>query len=497
MSIYNSVFKAPMKVISVEQQQVSIRETLQRYYANSGIDESAVLNSPLASAAQWLIYAYAGGMVIDDNFVLQEVSQEGYKIFDRMCDRDSHLFSVWDRIRTDASNFPFYLQPASSIDAQALRIFSFVEDCLEDMDLPAVLYEILRSVGLGFGVYETMYESFSYKGQKKLRIKEVEHVAEDFIRSDIKREYKFVPFGLSLTHGTSFRPKEKYITTRFRGGPYGDGLLKHCYPAYWFKRNAQLFAAQYLERWGNPALIGYHNSEEQKEEVMQMLLDIRSSTVASLPASTKDMHALEPGRQTDFMPFLNFMNDEESKVFLFGTRTMSSSGASGAYSATESHADEADDRTFDIARYVMRILNKQIIPNLVRMNFGAQEKYPFATYGSQRTDSAEDYLDKLNKTATAKVRVILSMTEYIEKTGLSRADPDIPGDELVIDGTGGGELPALNFQEGERSTPNPTFPRTSSRDSVRQLGHLTRKSNPRLNGLQRFMQKTPKSLPKS
>lgn len=491
MSIYDSVLRKPMKVVSLEKQQETIRSTMQRYYTNAGIDEGAILNSPLASAAQWLIYAYASGLIIDDNFVLQEVSQEGYKIFDRMTDRDPHLYSVWDRVRTDAANFPFYLQPASAIDAQAQRVFAFVEDCLAETDLPSILYEALRSVGIGFGVYEMLYERFMWKGEKKLRIKEMEHVPEDFIKSNLKREFRFVPFGVGFEHGAVFKPAEKYITTRFRGGPYGDGLIKHAYPPYWFKRNSQLFAAQYQERWGNPALIGYHNTEDQKEGVIQMLLDLRSSTVASLPASAKDPKALEPGRQNDFLPLLNFWNDEESKVFLFGTRTMSSSGAAGAYSATEAHADEADDRTSDIARYAIKILNQQIIPKLVRLNFGVQDKYPFATPGEQRSDTPDDYLDKLNKTATAKVRVAVSLSEYHERTGLSRPDPDKLDDELII-GDGGG-LPGLNFQEGEQNLPRLTSQKTRSNDIGRRSTNSTRKAPMRLSGLQRYMQKTPKS----
>jgi phage gp29-like protein len=192
-------------------------------------------------------------------------------------------------------------------------------------------------------------------------------------------------------------------------------------------------------------LIGYHNTEEQKTEVMNMLGDLRSSSVASLPATIKDVKVLEPSRETDFMPYLNYMNDEISKVFLFGTRTMSASNSAGAYSATEAHANEADDRADDIAKFCIKILNKQIIPNLVRINFGVQDKYPFAKYGSQDSDSPNDYLDRVNKASLSKTKISISKKEWYEKSGISRPNPDIPDDELIIGDEGGSGT--INFSE--------------------------------------------------
>lgn len=450
-----------------------------------GIDQKGLLTSPLASAAEWLMYAYQNSLIVDDNYVLQEISKEGYKIFDRMTDRDPHLYSVFERARVTAANMPMYFQSPIPGDPKQEEMLEFLNNKFVFEALIEAKYNILRAAGFGFGVYEIVYKPFMFNGSMKLVPSEVVNVPEDYIKADVDRTFKFTGIHSPST-GSNFLPKERYIHARFKSGLYGDGLLKHAFAPYWFKRNAWIFAGQFIERFGNPALIGRHTTEDQKKDVLDMLQNLRSNGVASLPNELTDFKILEPSHQTDFLWFLNFCNDEESKIFLFGTRTMSASDAAGAYSATEVHAEEADDRMKDLATFLRKVMNTELIPKMLQINFGKQDVYPYATFGKKDANTVDTYLDILNKTTTAKVKVPISLTEYYDRTGLQRPLPDDPNDVLMLgeEPVPGG--PMLNFQEGRSSsTQTPTSLATSSSGSGTPSNNSTANLRKRLTMQQR------------
>jgi phage gp29-like protein len=358
--------------------------------------------------------------------------------------------------------------------------------------MPEILKELYRAAGIGFGVYEMLYEPFNYNGQVKYTIKDLIHIPEDHVKVNPQREFVFCPPGTAARNGVPFFPKERYIHVRYGSAdPYGDGLLKHAYIPYWYKRNSALFCMQYFERFGNPPMIGFHKSgnEQDKETVLEMLENLRSSSVASLPESDKPPMPLEPGRDAGFSWWLTFLNDEESKVFMFGTRTMSPSDASGAKSATDTHSDAADDRSFSIHRKGMRIITRQMIKHLININFGPQEVYPYAVPGSKDIDDSNEYLDKLTKVSGAGVQVDISMTEFYEKSGISKPNPTLADDILTIGKSAPAPMGGLlgNFQEGVSSQNLPISLQSNKRSSNAQPGKSTATLRARLTNWQKRM----------
>lgn len=392
-----------------------------------------------------LIEAYTTGVVVNPDEVVKE---KGASIYEDMLRLGGHLYAVCDTLLGNAAGITSRIVPGDLKNPVALEHAAFIEEVFSRFQFVDNLKQIYYADLMGVSVCEkVMSEPFKWRGKDKQGIKFFDRIEMDRITFDLKGNPRLLT-QRDQTQGVAL-PKWKYIVMKMGNGYYGDARLKHAYPAYWFKRNASLFLVKYLERWGDPALVGYHGNDAEKAQVLAMLENIRSSTTASLPATMKELTILQPSRDANFIPALQYWDDEISKVIAGATRQMSGSTAAGAFSATETHNEEADDRVRILTLSGKVIINEQIIKPLIDFNFGKQEVYPYYETGAVEKESPSDYLDNLNKVKTSGVKIGLSKIEFYEKSGFTK--PETPEDtmEIMPDAAmaGGG----TNFSEGSSS----------------------------------------------
>jgi phage gp29-like protein len=390
----------------------------------------------VASIEKWLLQSYREGIIINDDWVVQQTLNRGPLVYDDMLDHDPQVFACFEKLSGGAAKTPYKITPASE-DGIAKEHAEFIRAAFEKFDFVSALMEIARGEATGYSVCELVFDKFQWRGKDKFNIR-THDGQPGVVRLDPSKvifDYLQQPKLITLRDaaiGVYLNPRQKYVVYKRGSGVYGDALLKHAFQPYWFKKSGNVFLIKYLELFGVPPLIAYHRNEDEMRKNMAMLKDVRSSSYASFPAGPSDVNpitALQPGRDSQTLnTSLDFYNDEIAKAIIGGTRTMSSSDAKGAYSATESHADSFDDRVDNIVRRLTFVVNQQFIPSIIRINYGVQPHYPRADFGMDDQETPNDYMGRVDKWASRSIAVPISRGEFYMKSGFAK--PTDETDEL-------------------------------------------------------------------
>jgi len=143
--------------------------------------------------------------------------------------------------------------------------------------------------------------------------------------------------------------------------------------------------AQFAEIWGQPFLIGKYNSSDiaTRDQLFEDLAKIGSQPVAAIPneANIEVIENKSTGSSGLFKDLRSACN-EEILIAIQGETMTTLSGSSR--SQAEVHQDTDDDTSKTLRRYVQRILNKKLIPLLVKRGYNvAGGKFIFPEAGEE------------------------------------------------------------------------------------------------------------------
>lgn len=403
------------------------------------------LETQVASIEKWLAIAYNEGILINDDWVIKQVSERGILVYEDMLDHDPHVFACFETLAGGAAKTPFQIKPASD-DGIAKEQAEFIRAAFDQFDLVSALTDIAHGEAVGYSVCELVLDKFKFRGKDQLTIRS-HHGQPGVVRLDPSHIVFDYLSRAKLTtlhnpiNGAFLVPYQKYVVYKRGSGPYGDALLKHAFQPYWFKRSGNMFLAKYIELFGVPPIIAYHKNAAEMQTNLDMLAQLRSASYGSFPNSPNTgqggLLVMQPGRDSQTInTSLDFYNDEISKAIVGGTRTMARAADGGAYSATEIHGDQVDDRQDNIVRRLTFILNQQIIQTLIRVNFGVQRAYPRADFGMDDQETPNDYMERVGIWAERGVPAPISKSEFYQKSGFSKPTDD--NDELYAIATAHG-----------------------------------------------------------
>jgi phage gp29-like protein len=230
--------------------------------------------------------------------------------------------------------------------------------------------------------------------------------------------------------------------------------------------------------------------------VLDMLEKLYSEAIAALPAGT-NLEVLQPARDYDFIPGFNYFDDQMSRLYTGGDLSTGHAGGKGNMGATAQHGQTEDELVASIARSLFLIFNQQVIRPLVDLNFGKQQRYPYAALPEE--DMSEQYMNRVSSVFEKKIMVPISKAQFYDQTGFlppkDDADILIPSDAPAMPtlgfSEGGG---SVNFQEGSATPSNSLIPQTTAATHTRRSTTKSRHSvEKRLSELQRSMRTTPDS----
>lgn len=214
------------------------------------------------------------------------------------------------------------------------------------------------------------------------------------------------------------------------------GLLNNIAVSQITKKTATVAWAQFVEKFGEPMVIGRTNSniETEKQDLQNFLTNISMNSAAVLDKQT-DIEFKETTRADVYSVYkelISTMNDEINTVVL-GATEITSGGSGGSEARAKIHEIQSNYKTAADIKYIKNNINNVLIPKLEALKIipkGLQFKFDF---NEVRTMEEQILIDK----EISNLKGVLS-DEYIEKT----YDVELSKDEII-------ETPITNINEDE------------------------------------------------
>ena len=321
------------------------------------------------------------------------VGKKGLEVYKKMQLRDGQVKAVFMLKKHARLSTPWEIRAQDEDDPEAVKQAEFIEECFKEMkgSVNNFLLKIWNVMRDGYAVAEKNYkvlENGEFKGKIGIDNIKVRN-AEDF-------SFKCDEFGNITDDGliegnANNLPINKFVIVSYNPSDdnsesiYGESDFRAAYRYYFSNDILQRFWNIYLEKFGQPTIMGRYPSGTKKtkqDEYIDILKNIQSDTAILLPEGL-EASFLEASRRGDagYKNAFDTNNAMIARSLLVGSLLMES-GDKGSYALSKTH--------FDIFIYVLEylgqetedtIINEQIIRPLIDFNF-PNPKYPLFKFES-------------------------------------------------------------------------------------------------------------------
>jgi SPP1 gp7 family putative phage head morphogenesis protein len=171
-------------------------------------------------------------------------------------------------------------------------------------------------------------------------------------------------------------PPERVVLAVFdqlKGNMYGRSLLTRTFWPWWFKKHAFLFWSQYLEKFGQPTVVGQvppGTPKEKEQAFLQALENIQSNFAVTIPENWKAelLEASRSGGANSYNDFVNVCNRAISKTILMSVLT-TNEALHGSKAHAESQKDLMLECLHDDANWMQDEVTLQVVKPLAEWNF--------------------------------------------------------------------------------------------------------------------------------
>lgn len=348
-----------------------------------------------------------GGFIRGEDFNPEMDGQTAIKNLDEMRRGDSQVHAALEVVKLPIRTADYELDPSDPDDPQAEEIAEFVQWCLfEGMTTTwdDLIRQALLMLDFGFMLFEkvwTLAEDGPYKDRvilAKLAPRPPRTIWQWFTDEDgalISIKQLAVKAG---TYQFLDIPAEKLVRFTFQqeGDNFtGISMLRSAYPHWLIKKNLYLIDAIRATRFGvgiprAKLKPGYKPTVEDREALALMLQGMSSHQHAYLIEPEQvDVDILMPqGVQggAQLLPSIEHQNQQITRNILAQFLDMGGKASGGSRALGASAMDFFLNAIESIAEQICDVLNKQLIKELVDMNFTVS-KYPtLRPVGIQETD---------------------------------------------------------------------------------------------------------------
>jgi len=321
------------------------------------------------------------------------VEKKGLEIYRKMQRRDGQVKAVFMLKKFARLSTPWDIRPEDEDDQEAVRQAEFIKHCFSDMkgNVNNTLLKIWNAMRDGYSVAEINYKVLStgeFKGMIGINNIKVRKAANYMFRCDEHGNIK--EKGLIEGQNTQL-PIDKFILFTYNPNDddanslYGESDFRAAYRYYFSNDIVQRFWNVFLEKFGQPTVIGRYEPSTNKakqDEYLDILKNIQTDTAIVMPKGL-EAELLEATRRGDagYKSAFNTNNAMIARALLVGTLLMDT-GEKGSWALSKTH--------FDIFIYILdylgtetedTIIREQIIRRLIDFNF-AQPKYPYFKFKS-------------------------------------------------------------------------------------------------------------------
>lgn len=340
--------------------------------------------------------------IITEEYLPNLQGLQGIKVFDEMRKSDGTVRAAMLVTSLPIRRAQWFVNPAIENDAQAEEIANFVEHALFDW-LDIAWEDFIRQalLMLPFGVmpFEKVYTTKDHEGKTYVTL---EKLAPRLPKSIYKWELSDGTFGIQQLRQDGVLaeiPGSKlviFVNEREGDNWWGTSMIRGAYKHWYYKNGFYKIDALAFERQGLGVPVmkmpqGYTESDESK--ATNALQNLRASEMAYLllPSGYEFEFANMGGTTTrDPQNSINHHNKEilQSVLAQFLELGATRSGG-GSRALSQDHSDLFLKAMESIANTLISVINKELIPELVDMNFNNVTVYPVLDYeGISKVDIA-------------------------------------------------------------------------------------------------------------
>ncbi len=298
---------------------------------------------------------------------------------------DPHLFSTIQQRKAGVLSMQSELLILNASQKEFDIINSFLYD---DFDLNNLINQILNTPLFGFTVFEIVWQKV---GNYLLPFKVEEKPQEWFFfdqnnQLNIRKNLSSIINEGEIINPLKFIFIQHYPTYQ---NPYGERLLSRCFWPVTFKRGGLKFWATFTEKYGMPFLHGKlprGSSQEEINNLADSLEQMIQDAIAVTPddSSVEILEAAKTSSADIYDKYLNFQNDEISKVILTQTLTTDINDR-GTYAASRTMQDMLLTINNSDKKLVEKAIN-QLIKLIYQINFNSDAQPKFILYTEEVID---------------------------------------------------------------------------------------------------------------
>jgi len=328
---------------------------------------------------------------------------QGIKIFDEMRKSDGTVRAAVLVTTLPIRRAKWFVNPAIPGDAESEKHAQLIEhalfDWLEDMTWDDVVRQALLSVPFGVMVFEKVYGTKDYEGTTYVVPRKL---APRLPKSIMQWELKDKTFGIQQIRQDGQLaqiPGSKlliFINEREGNNWWGNSMIRAAYKHWYYKNNFYKIDAMAFERQGLgvPKInmpSGYTDSDEAKARQAAQNLRANEDAYLLLPDGyTAEFMNMGAGTTRDPQNSINHHNKEILQSVLAQFLELgATSSSSGSRALSQDHSDLFLKAIESIANNFIAEINKNLIPEIIDLNFDDVKVYPVLDYsGITKVDVA-------------------------------------------------------------------------------------------------------------
>lgn len=294
------------------------------------------------------------------------------ELFEEIEEKNGHLASVFQTRKLAISGLEWKIRPFSD-DATDKRIAAEFEAMWEDLDVPALLIDLMDAVSKGVSFVALNWQAvdgrFNIVGHEYVHQKHwrYDHDKKRFLLVTDEYPMGFLPpFGSAIEH----------IHKAKSGSPTRAGVMRTCAWMHLFWSYSLKDWVIFSEVYGQPVRIGKYDPSTSKEEreALELAVAMIGSDAAGVISRDTEIELLEAAKASsiDVYKLLVEMCEATQSKAVLGQTLTSSEGQHGTQALGNVHEEVRQDLVKADARAVSKSLRMQLIRPWVVFNYGAE-----------------------------------------------------------------------------------------------------------------------------